>query len=160
MQRSRKKMLNGGDSSAANPFWYPLKFGIRQIPRSAHVETATKYLVVLNKKLKDDATTVGDGALQSLCLSCQNATIDLLVALDKVKVKGRQQKWESVRKALRSVWSKEEIKGLEQRLAKFKEDLNLHVVVGLRYVMSSRSVSHADNIWDTESKSLSSSRRI
>jgi hypothetical protein len=51
------------------------------------IETATKHLAVLNKKLKDDAISVGDGALQSLCLSCQNAAIDLLVALDQVKVK-------------------------------------------------------------------------
>ena len=96
------------------------------------IETAAKHLVVLNQKLKDAATITGDGALHRLCLSCHNAAIDLLVALDKVKVKKRQQKWESIRKALRSVWSKEEIKELEQRLAMFKDELNLHVVVDLR----------------------------
>jgi len=109
----------------------------------------------LNKKLKDDAITVGDAALQTLCLSCRESAIHLLEALDKVKAKGKQQKWESIRKALRSVWSKEEVKELEQQLAKIKDDLNLHVVVGLRYVITSRSVSQADNIWNIGRKSLS-----
>jgi hypothetical protein len=98
------------------------------------VETATKHLMVLSEKLKDGATTAGDKALQSLCHSCQNAATDLLAALNKVKVKDRQQRWESVRKALRSVWSEKEIKGLEDRLAKFKEDLSLYIVVDLRYL--------------------------
>ena len=125
------------------------------------IETVTNHLLTLNKKLKADAATVDDGALQSLCLSCENAGLDLLKVLNKVKVKDRQQTWESIRKALWSVWTKGEIKGLEQRLAKFKDELNLHIVVGLRYVILFRSViSHANNISNTESKSLSSSRSI
>jgi hypothetical protein len=119
------------------------------------IEKATKHLLRLNKTLKDDAATVGDGALQSLSLSCREAAIDLLEALGKAKVKDRQQKWESIRKALKSVWSKEELKRLEQRLAKIKDDLNLHVVVGLRYVMLSQSVGQADNIRNTGGRSLS-----
>jgi hypothetical protein len=130
------------------------------LAENTDIEIATKNLLILNKKLKDDATTVDDGALQSLCHSCHNAGIDLLMALNKVKVKDRQQPWESVRKALQSVWNKKKIKALEQRLAKFKEDLNLLLVKGLRYVKSSRSVRHANNISNTESKSLSSSRSI
>ena len=106
------------------------------LAENVDIETTAKHLAVLNKKLKDDASTVGDESLQNLSRSCQKAAIDLLVALDKVKVKNRQQKWESIRKALRSVWSKEEIRELEQRLAKFKQELNLHVVVRLRYAMS------------------------
>lgn len=120
------------------------------------VENAAKHLLLLNKKLKDDAITVGDAALQTLCLSCRESAIDLLEALDNVKVKNKQQKWESVRQALRSVWSKEEVKELEQRLAKIKDDLNFHVVMGLRQVITSRSVSQADKIWNIENRSLSS----
>jgi hypothetical protein len=99
------------------------------------VETVTNDLLILNKKLKDDATTVGDGALQSLCLCCEKAGEDLVKVLNKVKVKDRQKTWESVKKALRSIWIKAEIKGLEKRLAKFKEELNLHIIMGLRYVI-------------------------
>ena len=105
------------------------------------IENAVTHLLLLNKKLKDDAITVGDGALQTLCLSCRESAIDLLEALDKVKVKDKQQKWESIRKALQSVWSKKEIKELKQRLAEITRDLNIHVVVGLRQVITSRSVT-------------------
>jgi hypothetical protein len=111
------------------------------LEKNVGIETATRHLAVLIKKLEDDTITVGDGALQNLSLLCQKAANDLLEALDKVKVKNRQQKWESIRKALRSIWSKEEIRELEQRLAKFREELNLHVVVQLRYVISCWSVS-------------------
>ena len=37
-------------------------------------------------------------------------------------------------KALQSVWSKEEIERLERRLARLKEELNLHLVVEFRCV--------------------------
>ena len=122
---------------------------------SIEIEEATKHLLRLNKTLKDNATTVGDGALWSLCLSCRETAIDLLEALDTVKVKGRQQKWESIRKALRSVWSKEEVKRLEQRLAKIKDDLNLHVVMNLRYIIEYKGISQANNTRRTGNRFLS-----
>lgn len=103
---------------------------------NAHIEIAINDLVILNKKLENDGIVAGDGALQSLSLSCQITANDLLVALDKVKVKDKQKKWESFRKALRSIWSEDEIRRLEERLAKLKEELNLHVVVRLRYGLS------------------------
>jgi hypothetical protein len=96
------------------------------------VETVTNHLVLLNGKLKNAATTTGDGALESLCISCGTAADKLLAALDKVKVKDKQHKWKSITKALRSVWSKEEIEDLERRLARLREELNFHVVVDLR----------------------------
>jgi hypothetical protein len=108
------------------------------------IETATNNLLILNKKLKDDAIIVGDEQLQRLCLACQNAGNDLLVELNKVKVKNRQQVWQSVRKALRSVCSKEKIKELEQRLTKFKEELDFYLITGLRYVKSLWSVNHTN----------------
>jgi hypothetical protein len=119
-------------------------------------ETATNHLVLLNSKLQSAATTTGDGALESLCKSCGTAADELLAALDKVKVKGKQDKWKSIRKALWSVWSKEEIADLERRLARLKEELNLHVVVGLRYVRMLVCIGCANYACTTESKSPSS----
>jgi hypothetical protein len=49
----------------------------------------------------------------------------------------------------------EEVKRLEQRLAKIKDDLNLHVVVGLGYALPSQSLGQADDIRNTECRSLS-----
>ena len=98
------------------------------------VEAATNHLVLLNSKIKDSATTTSDDALDKLCESCKSTADELLAALDKVKVKGKQNRWKSIRKALRSVWSKEQIRELEGRLARLREELNLHVLVDLRCV--------------------------
>jgi hypothetical protein len=121
------------------------------------IETAINHLVLLNSKLKDAATTTGDGALESLCISCGTTADNLLAALDKVKVKDKQHKWKSIRKALRSVWSKEEIGNLERRLAMFREELTFHVVVDLRSVRMLLRISYANHICGAGNKSLSSS---
>lgn len=106
------------------------------LAENSDIETAVNHLVLLTNKLKDAdaATTTGDSALQSLCKSCGTTADQLLAVLDKVKVKGKQDKWKSIRKALRSVWSKEEIEELGRRLERFREELNLHVTVDLRSV--------------------------
>src|SRR5437667_2905551 len=88
------------------------------LAENVDTETATNHLVLLNNKLKGAAATTGDTALEDLCQSCKAAADHLLAALYKVKVKNRQHKWESIRKALRTVWSKEEIWELECRLAR------------------------------------------
>ena len=104
------------------------------LAENSDIETAVNHLVLLNNKLKDTAITTGDSALQSLCKSCGTTADQLLAVLDKVKVKGKQDKWKSIRKALRSVWSKEEIEELGRRLERFRKELNLHVTVDLRSV--------------------------
>ncbi|KKA23702.1 kinesin light chain 1, partial [Rasamsonia emersonii CBS 393.64] len=99
------------------------------LPENIDIETATKHLVLLNTKLKDAATSTGSRELQRLCTSCGDVADELLAAVDKVKVKGEPGKWKSVQKALRSVWSKDDIEGLEKRLARFREELNLHIAL-------------------------------
>lgn len=131
------------------------------LQENVDIENAAKHLLQLNRKLKEAAISVDDGALQTLCLCCRESAIDLLEALDKIKVKGKQQqKWESVRKALRSVWSREEVKELEQRLGKIKDDLNFHVVVGLRQVISRRDALPKLTIFDTKGTNLSTETRV
>ena len=123
------------------------------------VEAATNHLVLLNSKIKDSATTTSDDALDRLCESCNSAADELLAALDKVKVKGKQNRWKSIRKALRSVWSKEQIRELEGRLAKLREELNLHVLVDLRCVSVFSCNNNADYTWGIGNKSCELNRR-
>jgi len=99
---------------------------------NASIETATNHLIFLNREIQDSSTSIGDERLQRLCASCSAAAEDLLAALDKVKVKGQPSKWKSIRKALQSVWSKEDIEKLEQRLATLRDDLNLHIDMDMR----------------------------
>jgi hypothetical protein len=123
-----------------------VEFGIKLIGKSTElyrssegalaenidVEKATEHLLLLNNKLKAGASTTGDNTLQRLCESCKSTADELLVALNKIKCNGKQDRWKSIRKALRSVWSKEKIHELEGRLARFREELNLHMNVDLR----------------------------
>ncbi|OCK72799.1 hypothetical protein K432DRAFT_430890, partial [Lepidopterella palustris CBS 459.81] len=114
-------------------------------------ETATNHLVLLSNKIKDAATTTTSGdALKTLCESCESTAEKLLAALNKVKVNGKQDRWKSIRKALRSVWSKEDIRELEGRLARFREELNLHVIVDLREQVSRLELDHSDRLKDLD----------
>jgi hypothetical protein len=100
---------------------------------NANVETVTDDLVALNERVNSNATLgVLNPALISLCSSCNDVAKELLGALAKLKVQGDKSKWKSFRKALRSVWSKEEILGIERRLSSFRDEINLHIVVELR----------------------------
>ncbi|KAF2185377.1 TPR-like protein [Zopfia rhizophila CBS 207.26] len=116
-------------------------------------ETATNHLVLLNNKIKDAATTTttSDDALKRLCESCKSTADELLTALEKVKVSGKKERRKSIRKALRSVWSKEKIREVEGRLARFREELNLHVTVDLREQVLRLEVDHTDRLKDLNS---------
>jgi hypothetical protein len=101
------------------------------LTENAHIETATEDLSKLNTRLKQ-STAAGDADLQVLCQACSDVADQLLAALAKVKVNNKGQKWQSLTKALRSIWSKEEIQQLEQRLASFRNQLNLRITLGMR----------------------------
>ncbi|KAF2175016.1 hypothetical protein K469DRAFT_756484 [Zopfia rhizophila CBS 207.26] len=89
-------------------------------------ETATNHLVLLNNKLQDTATTASDEALKRLCESCKSTANELLAALDGVKVN-------------------------EGRLSRFREELNLHVVVDLREQVLRLESDHIDHFKNLDS---------
>jgi hypothetical protein len=107
-------------------------------------ETATRDLVELNESLQWTASAAGvrvaeggddEERLNSLCKSCNAIAEELLAKLEELKVKkGERTKWTSFKKALRGVWSKDDIDRLEKRLSKLREEINLHVVINLRFV--------------------------
>jgi hypothetical protein len=97
------------------------------------IEAAATRLVLLNNKIRDSTSTTSDDVLKRLCESCSSTADELLSALNKVKAEGKKDKWKSIGKALRSVWAKERIAALEERLAKCRHELNLHIIVDLRY---------------------------
>jgi hypothetical protein len=102
------------------------------LAENINIETATNHLVLLNNKIKDAVVIASDDTLKRLCDSCKSIADELLAALDKVKISGKQGRWKSIRKALRTVWSKEQTRELERWLASFRVELNLHVVEDLR----------------------------
>jgi WD40 repeat protein len=126
------------------------KSGAGALVENVDIETTTNDLALLSATLQGSADSADDTALRELCQSCNIVAKRLLSALNKVKVQGNKQKWKSFRKALRSVWSEEDILSLEQRLARLRDELNLRVVVDLRSVMEMRVIGTADNMSDRE----------
>lgn len=54
---------------------------------------------------------------------------EILARLERLRVKNsNNRKWESVRKAVQSAWSEDEIKSLVGRLSSFKEALTLRIL--------------------------------
>ncbi|RYP78486.1 hypothetical protein DL771_000439 [Monosporascus sp. 5C6A] len=121
------------------------------IAENIEAETATNHLMLLNNKIKDAAITTSDDALKRLCESCKSTADELLTALGKVKVSGKQKRRKSIRMALRSLWSEDKIREVEGRLARFREELNLHVTVDLREQVLRLEVDHTDRLKDLDS---------
>jgi hypothetical protein len=105
--------------------------GTDALAENADIEITTKDLLKLNTRLKQ-SIPVGDTGFQTLCQSCCGVGDELIAALSKVKVDGKGRKWQSLRKAIRSIWSKEDILQLEKRLASFRDELNLRITIGMR----------------------------
>ena len=102
------------------------------LDNNAAIELAVNHLVLLQREVEAGATYAADVSLQNLCSAVAVASSDLLKALEKLKVKGENTKWKSMRKALKTVWRKEEIEELEHRLVNFREELNLHYIIDIR----------------------------
>jgi len=55
--------------------------------------------------------------------------------LETLKMQGNKyRKWESLEKAVKSIWSRQEVDGLVDRLSVFREILNTHILSFLWYV--------------------------
>jgi len=75
-----------------------------------------------------------DQHLEAMCNECVTVSQELVNKLETLKVPGDHpyKKWKSFRQALKSVWSKEKIEAIAERLCSLRAELNTHVVVSLR----------------------------
>ncbi|KAG9231331.1 hypothetical protein BJ875DRAFT_122956 [Amylocarpus encephaloides] len=105
------------------------------LPQNADTEVVARTLYALNSKIKGRIPLPcegGEEVLYEICLACDQVTQELLTALQKLKVKGTNTKWKSLRHALKSVWNKEEIDGMRERLDSLRSQLDLNVLTMLR----------------------------
>jgi hypothetical protein len=100
------------------------------------IEVTAARLTTLNNKVRTATTSLADPSLQALCDQITDTTAELLNALDKVKVMGKKTRWTCMRQAIKSVWGKEKIAGVESRLAGFRNELSLHICVLIKYKTS------------------------
>lgn len=68
-------------------------------------------------------------ALLQICNGCDDVAQELLGALGRVMSQKKQGKWKSIRKALKAVWSKDEIRNIETRLSNFRDELTLRILL-------------------------------
>jgi hypothetical protein len=76
---------------------------------------------------------VDDQAFRALCIKCESIGEELLSCLKAARVEGKHQKWKSFRQVLRSVSTEEKLSKIEARLSALKDELELYILVDLRY---------------------------
>lgn len=100
------------------------------------IKDVTNRLDHLTKEVETTLSGTNDLELGSLCAGVRNAAGQLLEALTKLEVEGNKTTWKSLRKAIRSIWSNEQILDLQRQLNRFRDQLNLYITVRIRYVCS------------------------
>jgi hypothetical protein len=82
-------------------------------------------------------STSGEHELEVLCNECGLVARELLARLDGLKVKGGSfRKLKSFQKAIKSAWTKEEVKAIATRLSGFKDMIQMHILANIRFVFS------------------------
>ena len=76
--------------------------------------------------------TPNDIQLQRLAGQCRGICIELLAALEKLKVVDKPGKWESFRAALKTVWAESKIKSLQDRLDEARQELIVRILMSFR----------------------------
>lgn len=110
------------------------------LQHNCDVEKAAKRIQILQSKLlaspQSDTADVSEtqGLLEGLCLSCHDTAKELLEALEKLKIQGKKTTWTSMRKALKSIVGKAVIAELSSRLDEFRKQLEITILVDMRYV--------------------------
>ncbi|CZR67814.1 uncharacterized protein PAC_17713 [Phialocephala subalpina] len=120
------------------------------------VETVAGTIRILQMKLRiqDNHNISGDGKaenlLEGLCTSCDETAKELLEVLEKLKVQGKKSPWKSIRQAIKSIKGKADIAEICARLNRFRETLELTILVDLRQKLDLQSVANSDSFKNLE----------
>lgn len=80
----------------------------------------------------NEAVDTGNPSYQELGHGCHQVASELLEALSKLKGTGKRSLGLSLRQALLTVWKQGEIDALKKRLAGYKQQLTLQLLISLR----------------------------
>ena len=113
---------------------------------NAELESIAKDLQELHERLQQappSSATVTESnlALRKLSKQCSSVAGELLDALEKLKVHGSSnRRWKSFRQALKGLMKKDEVDAIAQRLQHFRNELNIHILVSMRYALPNACV--------------------
>lgn len=103
----------------------------------------TDDLSKLSKRLSDSywrlpgkgvISTPADDSFLGICRDASEVSAELNTKLSNLKVTatGKRRKWQTVKQALKSVWSEKELTALTTRLVLLRDSIQMHIVVDLR----------------------------
>ncbi|CAD6449145.1 4abfa950-7b23-44be-8d1d-2c2621b25fc4-CDS [Sclerotinia trifoliorum] len=136
------------------------KSGAESLNVHQQLGLAVDDLSKLSKKLSDSYSGLCGNEVKpapadnSFICICQNA-IELSTELNgklsslKVTATGKRKKWQTLKQALKSVWSEKELIDLKHRLELLRDSIQMHIVVDLRdqlSLISSSQTSRFDNL--------------
>ncbi len=75
-------------------------------------------------------------SLEELAEQCSRLASEMLSSLSKIGLSDKLRKRDALKAAFRMVWKEDEIKSQQMRLENIKHQLNLHILVSLRYANS------------------------
>jgi hypothetical protein len=101
------------------------------------LETIAKSLKDLSTDLPDElkrqkSLTNLEKQLRDLCEKCNEVSIELIEATNRLRATGHNKKWNSFRQALNSVWNDDKINALSKRLENYRSQLDTALLVSLR----------------------------
>ena len=117
-----------------------LKFADGRLTQHTDIVVVGDELKRLATKLSISATPPGsfvvlnedETALALLCNGCWDVAQQLRAAIDALQWTGHSKKWKSLRVALKTIWSKEKLAALQQRLIEYRSQLDTDILVGLK----------------------------
>jgi hypothetical protein len=105
------------------------------------IESAAKRLRDLVQPIQPPPLATADDIqeqpLQDLCTECVKVATQLMGQLEELKVPDgcSHRRWKSIRQALKSVWSKDRLDEMQERLRSLDEQLKTHILILLRYLL-------------------------
>ncbi len=111
------------------------------LSEDADLTIVTSDLVELNTRLKRSlrrgndlsAAAEDEKPLEDLISGCVAVAQELLTVLNRLKVQGiRFRTWKAIRKGVRSVLKKHELESVQNRLALYRQELELNLLVSMR----------------------------
>ncbi|PMD34239.1 hypothetical protein L207DRAFT_138175 [Hyaloscypha variabilis F] len=109
----------------------------------------------LDQSLSQGLSAQNDESIQKICGECKAVSKELVEKLERLKVpEGHpHKKWKSFRQALKSVWTKERIEDIAQRLSQLRIELDSHVLVSLREQVTIMSIQQNARFTSLENES-------
>lgn len=113
------------------------------VAANAELEDLTSDLRTLVTKLKlpprgeTPSQSINEQALNDAYDHCIEISNELITHLKKLKGPGGHRgRWKSFRQALETVWTKKDVEAIANRLASYRAQTEMHLIVSLKWVAS------------------------